>query len=274
MERRSGGILGGPVGPRERLAATYPSVEARRGLRVVHRGSRFAGTVQIVRPREVEIVGTTGLARVFPLEPGAFLVDGVATSLVAPRSKVEAGPKRTASGSIAVEGARARVARAARIVVEGVHDAELVEKVWGDDLRIEGIVVERLDGLDHLPEYVAEFAPGPGRRLGVLADHLVEGSKEARIAATIASPHVLVTGTPYVDVWAAVRPKVLGIDRWPHVPKGEDWKTGVCRQLGVTDPRAFWRELLGRVTSYRDLEAPVVGAVEQLIDFVTAGGEG
>ena len=30
---------------------------------------------------------------------------------------------------------RARVARASRIFVEGRHDAELVEKVWGDDLR-------------------------------------------------------------------------------------------------------------------------------------------
>ena len=47
------------------------------------------------------------------------------------------------SGSMAVAGAKARTARAARIVVEGVHDAELVERVWGDDLRIEGVVVER-----------------------------------------------------------------------------------------------------------------------------------
>ncbi len=263
--------MGGPVGARERQAATYPKVEAVRGLRVVHRGSRFSGTVRTVRPREVEIAGTTGLVRVFPLEPGAFLVDGSATTLIAPRVTVSA-PARTASGSIAVEGARARVARAARIVVEGVHDAELLEKVWGDDLRIEGVVVERLDGLDNLPAYIRAFRPGPGRRLGVLADHLVAGTKEARIAESVAGPDVLVTGTPYVDVWAAVRPKVMGIDRWPTVPRDEDWKTGVCRRLGVADPRTFWRELLGRVGSYRDLEPAVVGAVEQLIDFVTAGG--
>ena len=56
-------------------------------------------------------------------------------------------------------GAKAHVARASRIWVEGVHDAELVERVWGDDLRIEGIVVERLDGADHLADEVRAFGP-------------------------------------------------------------------------------------------------------------------
>ncbi len=45
--------------------------------------------------------------------------------------------------------------------------------------------------------------------------------------------------TSYVDIWQCVRPKALGIDGWPDVPRGEDWKTGVCRRLGwVTRPRA------------------------------------
>ena len=35
--------------------------------------------------------------------------------------------------------------------MEGKHDAELVEKVWGHDLRIEGVVVEPLHGVDDLP---------------------------------------------------------------------------------------------------------------------------
>jgi hypothetical protein len=168
-----------------------------------------------------------------------------------------------------VVGARARVARASRILVEGVHDAELVEKVWGDDLRVEGVVVERLDGADHLEAVVAEFAPGPGRRLGVLLDHLVAGSKEARLAAAVRHPDVLVTGTPYVDVWEAIRPEVVGIVAWPVVPKGLPWKEGVCAALGVDDPRAFWRRLLGAVTDWKDLERPFVHAVEQLVDFVT-----
>jgi hypothetical protein len=167
-------------------------------------------------------------------------------------------------------GAKVRVARGSRIWVEGVHDAELVEKVWGDDLRIEGIVVERLDGADHLEDEVRAFGPAPDQRLGVLLDHLVAGSKEARLAAAVRHPHVLVTGTPYVDVWQAVRPRAVGIEAWPVIPKGQDWKTGICRALGVDDPRAMWRHILGSVHDWKQLEQPFVAAVEQLIDFVTA----
>ncbi|MGZ4649061.1 MAG: DUF3097 family protein, partial [Kineosporiaceae bacterium] len=118
-----------------------------------------------------------GKVRSFPLGPG-FWVDGAPVRLVPPRATGPARPRRTASGSVAVHGARARTARASRILVEGRHDAELVEKVWGDDLRLEGVVVEMLDGVDDLAAAVRALAPGPGRRLGVLVDHLVAGSKE------------------------------------------------------------------------------------------------
>lgn len=267
------GILGGPVDGPKRIAARYPDVEVSGGVVVVHRASRFRGRLVRINANEVELAGETGLVRVFPLSPGGFAIDGTACNLVRPKPTASASPAITASGSRAVAGAQARVARAARIVVEGVHDAELVEKVWGDDLRVEGVVVERLDGLDHLPAYVREFRPGPTRRLGVLADHLVPGSKESRIAAEVASPHVLVTGTPYIDVWAAVRPKVAGIEAWPDIPRGTPWKDGVCAALGVDDPRAFWRKLLASVSNYADLEVEVVGAIEQLIDFVCATPE-
>jgi hypothetical protein len=269
-QHTSRGILAGAVGPRERLATMYPIVDARVGMRVSHRGSRFSGTVKSVRPNELAIVGNTGLVRNFPLEPGAFVVDGAPVTLRRAPSAASAATARTASGSVAVPGARARVARAARIVVEGVHDAELLEKVWGDDLRIEGIVVERLDGLDHIEAFLTEFGPGPRRRLGVLVDHLVAGSKEARVAQRWSSPYVLFTGTPYVDVWTAVRPRALGLERWPEIPKGQPFKEGVCAALGYDEPRQFWKHLLHAVESYKDLEADVVGAVEQLIDFITA----
>ena len=147
---------------------------------------------------------------------------------------------------------------------------------WGDDLRYEGIVVERLDGMDDLAAVVREFRPSPRRRLGVLLDHLVEGSKESRVTATIDDPNVLITGHPYVDVWQAIRPSVAeitgtGRSGWPDVPMGEPWKEGVLRRIGRADthPGEFWRELLGRVETYADLFPPLVGAVEQLIDFVT-----
>jgi len=274
----SGGILSGPIDGPERTAAQYPHQQATPGLRVLHRASGFTGELVALEGDVVVLRGHTGLERRFPNVPGSFAIDGLPTHLVAVRAPVDDGPRvakdrRTASGSRAVVGAVARVARGSRIWVEGVHDAELVEKVWGDDLRVEGVVVERLDGADHLEDEVRAFGPGPDQRLGVLLDHLVAGSKEARIAATVRHPHVLVTGTPYVDVWQAVRPRAVGIEAWPVIPKGEDWKTGICRMLGVDDPRTMWRRILDSVHDWKQLEQPFVAAVEQLIDFVTAPGD-
>ena len=102
----------------------------------------------------------------------------------------------------------------------------------------------------------------------MLVDHLVPGSKESRLAASVAGPHVLVTGHPFVDVWAGIRPQVVGLDEWPDVPRGEPWKDGICRALGV-DPARFWPQLRNRVTTYADLRPELVGAVERLLDFVT-----
>jgi hypothetical protein len=266
------GVLSGPVDGPQRVRTQYPEVEAVPGLKVEHRGSRFGGTVLRMEKDGVVIRGRSGQDRVFRLTPGAFDVGRRAVSLVRPKATPDAaGPARTASGSVAVT-APAQVARASRILVEGLHDAELVEKVWGDDLRVEGIVVERLDGADHLAAAVRAFRPGPGRQLGVLLDHLVEGSKESRLARDVHGPHVLVTGHPYVDVWQGIKPKVAGIERWPDVPQGRPWKEGVCAALGVADPGAYWKRLLATVRSYADLEPPLVGAVEQLIDFVTLEG--
>jgi hypothetical protein len=216
--------------------------------------------------------------RTFPLGPG-FLLEGRPVILTAPvRLAAPAAPTRTASGSVAVHGARARVARASRIFVEGRHDAELVEKVWGDDLRIEGVVVEYLQGVDDLVEHLRDFAPGPERRVGVLVDHLVPGSKESRIAQQVAaSPvgrHVLVVGHPFVDVWAAVKPDRIGIPAWPDVPRSMEWKKGVCAHLGwphadQADIARAWQHILSRVHSYDDLEPALLGRVEELIDFTT-----
>ncbi len=281
--RRDGrdGILAGPIDGPARLASSYPATAARPGLRVLHRASGFAGALVALDGEEVVLQGQTGLERRFPNQPGAFAVDGTVVRLV-PSDAPDTPPPahlararvstttRTASGSRAVIGARARVARAARFLVEGVHDAELVEHVWGDDLRIEGVVVERLDGADHLAEKLGELRPGPHRRVGVLLDHLVVDSKEARIARSVAHPSVLVAGTPYVDIWQAVRPSAVGITAWPVIPMGIDWKSGVCAALGVEEPRAFWRRILASVGSWKDLERSLVGAVEELIDFVTA----
>lgn len=229
----------------------------------------FTGLVVACTNSQVTLEDRHGKRRVFPLDPARFLIDGAPVTLVRPRA-APAGPQQSASGSRSVAGLRARTARAARIWVEGIHDAALVERVWGHDLRVEGIVVEPIDGLDNLPAEVDGFGPGPQRRLGVLADHLVAGSKESRIAATVTSEHVLITGHPYIDIWEAVRPEAVGIRAWPTVPRGQDWKTGVCAALGVPDTATMWGRVNGAVRSYRDLATPLITAVETLIDFVTA----
>jgi hypothetical protein len=104
----------------------------------------------------------------------------------------------------------------------------------------------------------------------VLADHLVAGTKESRIAAQVSGDHVLVTGHPYVDIWQAVRPSAVGISAWPKVDRGTDWKEGVCRALGVPDTATMWGRINGAVRTFRDLDTPLITAVEALIDFVTA----
>ncbi|MCY0918170.1 MULTISPECIES: DUF3097 domain-containing protein [unclassified Streptomyces] len=256
--------------PPWKRAKAVPEVPADPDLVVEVAGTDFCGAVVACEAGTVTLEDRFGKRRVFPLEPRGFLLDGAVVTLTRP-SRAPAAPARTASGSLAVPGARARVARAGRIYVEGRHDAELVERVWGDDLRIEGVVVEYLEGIDDLPTIVADFAPAADARLGVLVDHLVPGSKESRIAAEVTSPHVLIVGHPYVDVWQAVKPSALGIAAWPVVPRGEDWKTGVCRALGwPPNTGAAWQHILSRVSSYRDLEPTLLGAVEHLIDHVTA----
>ena len=219
-----------------------------------------------------------GRRRAFPLGPG-FLLEGRPVVLTAPVTRTAPGtPRRTASGSVSVPGARARVARESRIYVEGRHDAELVEKVWGDDLRVEGVVVEYLGGVDDLVAALQDFGPGTGRRVGVLVDHLVPGSKESRIADDVrrspAGEHVLVVGHPFVDVWAGVKPERVGLAAWPEVPRDVEWKHGVCDALGwphadQADIARAWQHILGRVTSYADCEPALLGRVEELIDFVT-----
>ena len=150
--------------------------------------------------------------------------------------------------------------------------------MWGEDLRIEGVVVEYLGGVDDLAAIVSDFAPGPGRRLGVLVDHLVAGSKEARIAETVrrgpGGDYTLVVGHPFVDIWQAVKPARIRVAAWPTVPKGRDWKHGVCEGLGwkhrdQADIAIAWQRILGRVRDWNDLEPALIGRVEELIDFVT-----
>ncbi|MCV2393935.1 DUF3097 domain-containing protein [Actinotalea sp. M2MS4P-6] len=279
MDRYGPDVLAAAAAPRAPRSRPVP---AELGLVVEEVTTGWVGAVLRVERsggmRVVVLEDRRGAVRTFPLGPG-FWVDGEPVVLVPPVGRTApTAPARTASGSRAVPDAPARVARASRIWVEGRHDAELVEQVWGDDLRVEGVVVEMLDGVDDLVREVAAFGPGPGRRLGVLVDHLVPGSKESRIAADAvrAAPvgSVLVLGHPYVDVWQAVRPERLGLEHWPDIPRGTSWKHGILAALGwphadQADVAAGWRRIRGAVRDYRDLEPSLLGRMEELIDFVT-----
>ncbi|MDI3331071.1 MAG: DUF3097 family protein [Micrococcus sp.] len=286
------GTLDGGFRP---AARAVPEVPADRGMVLEDAGTGFTGAVlRVEKSGGVHLVvleDRRGRTKSFPLGFG-FLVDGAPVQVVPPAPAAagrplgvtgKALPARTASGSVRVANARARTARASRIWVEGLHDAELVEKVWGEDLRLEGIVVEPLHGVDDLAGAIADFSPGPQRRLGILVDHLVSGSKEERIAVEAmrvpgARGNVLIVGHPYVDVWQVIKPAVLGIQAWPVVPKGQDWKTGILKGLGwphrtKEDVGLGWKRLLSRVRTYADLEPALLGRVEEVIDFLTAPGQ-
>ena len=282
-DRYGSDVLAGTTAHHRRRPASR-EVAVQRDLVVEEASTGFAGAVtrleKIAGEVCVELEDGRGRKRSFPLGPG-FMIDGSPITLVRPRPAApKPATKRSASGSVYVDGARARTARASRIWVEGKHDAELVQKVWGHDLRIEGVVVEMLDGADNLPERVRDFAPSPTRRLGVLVDHLVAGSKETRLAEqTMAVPgargNVLILGHPYIDVWQAVRPARVGLTAWPHIPRGTDIKIGTLQALGwphsdQADVAEGWQRILGAVRSYADVEPTLSGRIEELIDWVTA----
>ncbi|WP_040161787.1 DUF3097 domain-containing protein [Mobilicoccus massiliensis] len=269
-------------------------IEADTGLVVEDVETGWCGAVVAVEKaggmQVVHLEDRRGRVKGFPLGPG-FLVDGRPVVLTAPAARRKAdlaaarkASSRTASGSVAAPRTPARVARASRLFVEGRHDAELVEKVWGDDLRVEGVVVEMLDGVDDLAALIRDFAPTPTRRMGVLVDHLVPGTKEWRIVeeARRVRPYaddVCIVGHPYVDVWQSVRPERLGLEAWPVIERGTSWKHGILAHLGwphrtQADVAQGWKRILGTVRTYADLQPELLGRVEELIDFVTVGGAG
>ena len=236
----------------------------------------------------VELEDRRGRKRSFPLG-GGFWLEGkpiialppkAAPAQKAPALTTPGGRALTNSGSIAPEKRVARVARQSRIWVEGRHDAELIQHVWGEDLADVGVAVQLLEGVDHLEEILEVFGPTKTVRAGVLVDHLVPGSKESRIAEAVSirwEDAVLVVGHPFGDIWQAVKPQRLGLQAWPDVPRGTDIKHGTLEYLGWPHANQAaiaqgWKRILATVRNYKDLEPALLGRVEELIDFVTQPG--
>ncbi len=251
-----------------------PTVAAVPGLRVLHRSTNLRGRIRSFGGDQVVVEDAKGARHRLRNIPRACAVDGETVLLVAPAAAAApAGPslQATASGALVDPDAPARVARASRLWVEGDHDARLIERVWGDELRDLGIVVEPLGGVDDLAAAVRAFAPSEVRRLAVLVDHLVPGSKETRLAGPATEAGALVVGHPYVDVWQCVRASSVGIAAWPEIPRGRDWKQGVCDALGWGDPVDGWRRVLAAVDTGRDLDPVLLTAVEQALDHLFVG---
>lgn len=275
---------------RPKSSDQMPQVHVERGMVLEDPGTGFVGAAVRVEKsggmQLVELEDRRGVRRAFPLGPGLWL-NGTAVNLLPPRPHQQrdnrTGERVTAvkhsnSGSRAVAGHRASVAKVSRLWVEGTHDAQLVQHVWGHDLAVAGIAVELLDGADNLQQVLQQYQPHAKARAGILLDHLVVGSKETLLATRIqeqwGSEAVMIAGHPYVDVWQAVKPARVGLEQWPEVPRDEDIKVGTLRRLGWAhgtkeDIGLGWQKILGQVRNYRDLEAPLLGAVESLIDFVT-----
>mgnify|MGYP001544591317 CR=1 FL=1 len=113
--------------------------------------------------------------------------------------------------------------------------------------------------------------------MGLVNRVLPEGELEKYVkdyADTISGNAPLTVNSVKFIVWEAVKPSSVGIAAWPSVPRGQDWKTGVCRALGWghLSTGEAWQRILGSVRTYKDLQPELLGAVEHLIDFVTAPG--
>ena len=195
----------------------------------------YVGAVVRIEYGRMELEDRHGRRKPFPIGPG-YLIDGRPVILTTPR-RAAPSSTRTASGSVAVQGERPRsrwpAGSTSRAATTPNSSSRCGETIFGSRASWSNTSA----GSTIWSGSSRSSGPGPGRRLGVLVDHLVAGSKEARIADAVrrgpGGAHTLVVGHPFMDIWQAVKPSRLGIAAWPVVPRGEDWKHGVCRALGL-----------------------------------------
>ena len=133
------------------LAASYKKIAVGRGVPLLHRSTGIRGRVHQVTDQIVVLQDAKGGRHTFENHPGVFAYQGETVTVVQRRaSAASAQPatKRSAAGGVVSTAPVARVAQPSRLWVEGDHDARFMERVWGDELRELGIVVEPMGGID------------------------------------------------------------------------------------------------------------------------------
>ena len=151
----------GDIFTRKPATPTYPTQPATLGEVVEVLADGYVGAIvgheKTYDGDFIRLENNQGKTRLFKLRPGAFLVDGIRTTLTKPQPA--ARPQRSNSGSTRVVDAPAKVAAPSRIWVEGVHDAAIVEKIWGHDLRSKALLSNILKGSTTCPTGSPNSAP-------------------------------------------------------------------------------------------------------------------
>ena len=172
------------------------------------------------RPRPVSSSSSrTASARCASFHWGRVSSSRDSPSMCSCRRRSLSSPDRRLRSRAAV--LRARVARVADLG-RGQARCRTRREDLGDDLRIEGVVVEPLGGLDDVADKLEAFGPDRDHRVGVLADHLVNGTKiedrrggPRRSALPRRRPH---HRSPLRRYLAGGETPVVGIREWPVVP--------------------------------------------------------
>ena len=118
---------------------------------------------------------------------------------------------------------------------------------------------------------MARFDPGPGAAAwGCCSTTSSPGSKEQRAAERLPPTRTCWSpATPSSTCGRPIDPSLAGLAAWPDVPRGGRGRRACRRPAASSEPAGSGASLLRRVRTYADLDPALVGAVEQLIDFVT-----
>ncbi len=237
----------------------------------------YVGAVVRIEYGRMELEDRRGRRKPFPVGPG-YLIDGKPVILTAPRRAAPAagctyrvwlrrsagrqGQGRAVQPHLCRGSARRRTCRA------GVGGRS-ADRGCGRRIPRRG----RRSRRDR--RRVRPTAWPPAGRAGRPSGRRVQGGPHGRRGAARRwwRPHAGRRPSVHRHL-AGGQARRLGISAWPTVPRGVDWKHGVCDALGwphagQADIARAWQRIRGRVRDWNDLEPVLIGRVEELIDFVT-----